>query len=237
VKRIKLVRETKPKSDPNAQPKTFYMRHDRFFTFLGTLIIFLTFVIKEGISDSLKDLVGQLDAAQNIFVIRQDLAFSLNNGKPWSPLPDGQNPTNEQKIDTSNLSQLQTEPLLEIARDLASSLPDRQQFSERADAIESDLSDLPRLKAPTPGSPRRKDYDTVVENLYSKSNDVFTRASVLRHEVFEQAQQLKEKREKNYKIAKWISYFLFAFGWSLTFYGQMSGRPPEGSKLPDSTTT
>jgi len=230
MKGVKITRKQKSDDHQNDDGKTFYIRHDRFFTLLGSFLIFATFITKEAIGENLKDLVSRMDTAENLFVIREDLAFSLNNAKPWSPLLNGENPTNEQKMDASNLSQLQTEPLLEIARQLAKSLPDEKTFSDRADEIESDLSDLPRLKAPPPGSPPQKDYDTAVNNLYNASNDVFTRASGLRHEVFEQAKQLKQKREIRYGIAKWSSYFLFALGWGLTFYGQLSGKEEAAGK-------
>lgn len=50
----------------------FIRRHNRSLTFVGALIVFATFVVKEGFRDHLKGLVKQIDNATSVFVIRQD---------------------------------------------------------------------------------------------------------------------------------------------------------------------
>src|SRR5215469_7882732 len=41
--------------------------------FLGALIVFLTFIVKEGIADTYRDSVATLEQAQNTFALRQEI--------------------------------------------------------------------------------------------------------------------------------------------------------------------
>jgi hypothetical protein len=41
-----------------------------FFTIIGALVVFLTFVIKDAVKEQVKDKVGALDATENVFVLR-----------------------------------------------------------------------------------------------------------------------------------------------------------------------
>jgi hypothetical protein len=50
----------------------FFRRHNRLLTFAGALIVFVTFLVKEGKRESLKDLADSVDAAESVFVIRSD---------------------------------------------------------------------------------------------------------------------------------------------------------------------
>jgi hypothetical protein len=47
-------------------------KHHRLLTFIGALIVFVTFVVKEGLRDHLKDLISSIDATENVFLVRQD---------------------------------------------------------------------------------------------------------------------------------------------------------------------
>jgi hypothetical protein len=52
--------------------RQFVFDHRRWFTFIGAIIVFVTFVAKEVLSDNLKDLVGALENAQTLFELRGD---------------------------------------------------------------------------------------------------------------------------------------------------------------------
>lgn len=52
--------------------KRFIHKHDRLLSTLGALIIFFTFLAREGFRDELKELVDSIDAAQSVFLIRSD---------------------------------------------------------------------------------------------------------------------------------------------------------------------
>jgi hypothetical protein len=44
----------------------------RFLTLIGALIVFVTFVVKEGMNEHLKSVVDSLDLANQLFAIRGD---------------------------------------------------------------------------------------------------------------------------------------------------------------------
>jgi hypothetical protein len=52
--------------------RPFLHKHNRLLTFTGALIVFVTFLVKEGKRESLRDLGDSVDAAESVFVIRHD---------------------------------------------------------------------------------------------------------------------------------------------------------------------
>jgi hypothetical protein len=68
---------TQPESDKSkANTRRFgssrLHRHNRLLTFVGALIVFTTFVVKEGLRERLKDFVDSVGAAESTFMIRGD---------------------------------------------------------------------------------------------------------------------------------------------------------------------
>ncbi|HEY7404197.1 MAG TPA: hypothetical protein VIB39_11790 [Candidatus Angelobacter sp.] len=68
-----------PKSDPpngpifGSKPEEYYSfanilrRHNRLLTFVGALIIFVTFLVKEGLREELRDTEGNIERAMQVF--------------------------------------------------------------------------------------------------------------------------------------------------------------------------
>jgi hypothetical protein len=67
------MRKTTPK------PRSFMKRHSRLISFLGALIVFITFIVKEGLADRWKEDASTLNAAEAAYSIRNDLAHILVN--------------------------------------------------------------------------------------------------------------------------------------------------------------
>ena len=59
--------KSKKKSGKTADGRVrqFLVVHKRWLSFIGAVVVFATFVLKEGLRDNLKDLVGALENAQN----------------------------------------------------------------------------------------------------------------------------------------------------------------------------
>jgi hypothetical protein len=53
--------------------KRFLREHNRVLALIGAAIAFGTFVIKDGLRENLKDLVGSLENARSVFAIRNDM--------------------------------------------------------------------------------------------------------------------------------------------------------------------
>jgi hypothetical protein len=63
------------KKHPEAQESSFrnyVSRHSRLLIFVGALIVFVTFLVKEGLRERLKDLVDSIDTAQSVFVAERE---------------------------------------------------------------------------------------------------------------------------------------------------------------------
>jgi hypothetical protein len=65
--------------------------------------------------------------------------------------------------------------------------------------------------------------ETDIEYLYKARRTRMGTPRTFDQMFFRKARKLKEERELNCTIWRWASYFLFALGWGLTFYGQLSG--------------
>jgi hypothetical protein len=142
VKHIKVVRETKPTTD--ARPDTFYIRHDRFFTLLGTVIIFITFIAKEGFSDKLKDSVSSMEAAESLSILRRDIAFGQTDGKPLPNPQPGKTPTRQESLDDIEVRKLEGQSLAEIAGYQAMSVPDSDDLVKQARTLLGRFDEIDR---------------------------------------------------------------------------------------------
>jgi hypothetical protein len=196
-----------------------HIRRDRFLTLFGSLIVFVTFVTKEGISDSLKDLVSSVENAHNLFTIREDIAFIAH--KPQAQTDSG--PTSAELKDYIELWQRQSESIVSITSDLAKSLRDQKSIQEDGNKIAGNIWEIENALANAKGSTEPERFGEI-KKVYDRALSNYALANQLRVRVIEEANHLKEGREKWYKIAKWSSYVLFTIGWGLTFYGQLSGR-------------
>jgi hypothetical protein len=73
-------------------PKMLHIRRDRFLTLLGSVIIFVTFVLQEGISENLRDLVSNVGTAENLFILRHDTVSRAANRISWPEEPEEDTP-------------------------------------------------------------------------------------------------------------------------------------------------
>lgn len=55
------------------QLRSYVRAHDRLLTFVGALIVFTTFIVKDGLRDRLKDLDDSIERAETVFAQRTDI--------------------------------------------------------------------------------------------------------------------------------------------------------------------
>jgi hypothetical protein len=225
----KTMQRAKPKIEQAAsKPRTLHIRHDRFFTLLGSFIVFATFVVKEGISENFKDLVSSIQTEENMFSVRQETAYRLSNGKSLPPPWSQTEPTRDEKRGFIDLWDRQSEAIVRISLDLATMLPDKNKFQIQADQINNELSEIDTgvdsLTAAPAAQQEETQIDASMKVFFKRSNSIFSDANLLAQDILDEANKLKEKREARYSTAKWLSYALFTFGWGLTFYGQISDK-------------
>jgi hypothetical protein len=63
----------------NSQIKRFLKRRDRLLTVVGAIIVFVTFIIREGAREHLKEVADLLGAAQTTYTLLDNIAFATTN--------------------------------------------------------------------------------------------------------------------------------------------------------------
>jgi hypothetical protein len=118
--------------------------------------------------------------------------------------------------------------LLTISNDLSQVLPDKSKFAPEIEKValgtEQVIVEFQKVQNPANRPADLQRYVDMVDHLGADSLNTYFAAGKAYSDVYEDARALKEKREKIYNIAKWSSYFLFAIGWGIAFYGQLSGK-------------
>lgn len=218
--RLRMAQQT-----ADEHTKMSHLRLNRFLTLLGSLIVFVTFVAKEGISDNLKDLVSSIETAENLFTLRQETTYRLSSAKSLPPPWSEKEPTRDEKQGFIDLWDRQSESIVRISLDLAAALPDEKVFQKQATQITGTLWTIDKgVDNLRVAQQTETQIDAALKDLFKKSNETFSDANLLGQDILDEANRLKNKRKKFYEIAKWTSYALFTLGWALTFYGQLSGK-------------
>lgn len=121
-----------------------------------------------------------------------------------------------------------TQGLNNIDLELARTLPDHKSGFNRAVALYYELNkigtDLINIEDE---DPKIKSDEVRLKELSALSDrclGAHVASLDLNRDVNKTANEVKEKRELHYKIAKYSSYVLFAIGWFLTFYGQITSE-------------
>ncbi|MFZ1007470.1 MAG: hypothetical protein WAN65_11570 [Candidatus Sulfotelmatobacter sp.] len=61
------------------KPVSWLKKHSRLVAFAGALVVFTTFVLKEGFRDYLKDLVDTVDKAETLFSVRHEIDLAVRH--------------------------------------------------------------------------------------------------------------------------------------------------------------
>jgi hypothetical protein len=220
-----MMRLTTAQQKVDKHPRMPHVRLNRFLTLLGSLIVFVTFIAKEGVSDNLKDLVSSIETAENLFTLRQETTYRVSSEKSLPPPWSEKEPTRDEQKGFIDLWDRQSESIVRISLDLAVALPDEKLFQKRASRITDTLWTIDQGVDNLRGAQQTEaQSDAALKDFFRKSNETFSDANLLGQDILDEANRLKNDRQKFYEIAKWTSYALFTLGWSLTFYGQLSSK-------------
>jgi hypothetical protein len=223
-----------PTAAPAAPPKNFYMRHDPFFTLLGTILIFITFIAKESVGEYFKESLTSIEKAEDMFVIRGKFADSLSDKRfIFLPKP-GDDPTRQQAIDSVDLWLPQGDDLAIAGYVLAWQFSDPQSWHEKSDTITMNIENLGGQMAEWEDAHRSEktafQSDSKLRDLYSKSKKSHEDAFDFHKTAWAEAERIKHERAGYVWWANWISYTAFGIGTAITLYGQLSGKAPESPK-------
>jgi hypothetical protein len=210
----------------------FFKGHHTLVTFIGAIIIFFTFIIKEGLREQLKDLVNSTDAAQATFLIRAENhrtwreVIDLRDAftEVWSQQPNSETSVKaiDARLETILSSLYQYHFSLQNAASLLERLPKRsrrgsaQVFNVAASGLrnlEKQVESF-RQKIKT-GQISDSDQNQTATEIADSTSNLGKTIRTLEESTFEEAMHEKEVQESHFKIYTWTSYFLYALGWGL----------------------
>ena len=214
--------------------RSFVRRHTGLLELLGLLVVFITFVIKDGIRDLLKDRVSTLAASEASFMIRHEISTVSHKIDELKPT------LIEEEIDPSVLTEIETRDEIKRLKDSVSVYTSRTWFLIDAlpnnDALEKRISDINKrvdnfvgeasdIEAEAGQRPpltnvkvSNKTFLTLGKGL-SVQDDI----NIFQWEVFNAADKAAEAAEYRYKWATWTSWLFYEFGWLLTFTARLLG--------------
>ena len=226
--------ETATKSHSRSvRAKEFFDKHGPALTFAGALIVFLTFVAKEGIAEYWKETVAAVGQAESSFR-STGLSIELlrrvnvieNSVERLEVATHGLNP--DIRIDEERINAVANEQNLAIVEELLMKLH------------LSDSEVAANLKAAQAQSIQHSEAIRLAAERLANTSDPVALASemmpltmagmVFEHRVNEVVRSVRriaveqrERCEHNLSIARWVSYFLYVVGWALSLAGKFFG--------------
>jgi hypothetical protein len=233
-----------------ARLKIFLGQHRRLMTFTGALIVFVTFVIKDGLREQLKDLVSSIDSAESVFAIRNDTSMTAM----WLQRLQEQVDWIAEKIKLKG-----TTYSSDMVERMHSSL---EIINEVHDCLTVSLDNIMQLLEKAPGQrENEKKYKELEDRLRDLREQrealvmVFTREPMsvlwkiapllnetqkasddtrqLARDVLAEAAKERKSRETIVNAATWASYVLYTLGWGLGLAGRVYGSAGPRERKPN----
>ena len=193
-------------------------KHGRLFPYLGALIVFVTFVVKDGLREHLRDLTSEVTTASNVFEIRAD------NMETWAELGDLEKHLRNDHA--ASIWQPDIRLIQTNAQQMYYSLGAVSYLVETTHG-EQDLVALTALDKELT-SIRFSSLDlnlspATVSTLGLRASAVGLKLAAFEDDVMKHARYTLQEREKWYDLWTWSSYILYTIGWSLGFVGRVYG--------------
>lgn len=207
--------------------------HHRKLTFLGAIIVFSTFVLKDGLQEQLKGLDDAIAGAESLYLLRKDaddlrfrlvdMATKLNLEQPTitfiEKTTDGNDYLNDEiGNNTMNMIRRLSDKVRnpDIAWRITAIEDKQQELSDDAYQLQALNGSDDDNNNPEYISKEQSRIDVQVFKLHRKM-------SLLSDALVKASKEAKEKAEENVHIATWASYFLYALGWGLGLVGRLVG--------------
>jgi hypothetical protein len=236
-----MSRGKAPKHEMAKRP----LKRRRALTIAGALIVFLTFVVKEQIRDSLKDLKDSLAAADTLYTMEQDIrtvelhTFALEEQNSAAQIRQKVAATGNpvalqypREIKTTIAMMKERDALLQSDFERVSKLAEKA-FNKAAlkDPLARMGDALSKFHEATEGKVKEIDsspQDAATLGLAQLNLGYLLLAEVpvldAGGAVLEALKKREEALETIYGWCGWLALFLYVFGWSLSLYGSLSGN-------------
>jgi hypothetical protein len=237
----------KPTSLPPTKGHKFVRwlrRHHRMLTFVGTLIIFGTFIVKDALREQLKDLADSLKSAKAQFI------EELNTSESFAAYA-----RIERKVDSVKAYILDPADLKKLIDDKLEQLT---LAGERIQRMDSALANIESLSEKLSAD---KNIALLIGNIQSQRQTALQKYAEVRKKggilipdprayggvryplgeaeysaeklkdavsdlsriVLDRTESVLKKNERRSSIPTWASYFLYTLGWGLGLVGRLVG--------------
>jgi hypothetical protein len=223
-----------------ASPAKRLARHGRLLAFVGALIVFLTFVVKEELRDHLKGVVDSVEGAKNSFVLRAYLVEIEKESMPKleeiKPIQDGRTLQDALYMET-HLATYDDNAVdnLNALLDVVSHTKDDD--DRRIEEIRETLADMKNLlhsawhtSLNMPSHNDNLQYGVALSQARSQTIHASGQHAIaagkialLTKEALDEADTKKQSATRRYLVCTWFSYALYTVGWSLGLIGRVVG--------------
>jgi hypothetical protein len=235
-----MTTQAKLPAKSTAQPsglKLLFQRHRQLVKYLGAVIVFATFVAKDGKRDTLKDLVASLETAENTFVLREENQFVESRiSELERSFKEFSEESHKSKPDTEWFEEKLNNALHQVQPDLVA-LAMRINNIERILEVApnpQDEQDLRSLKKHVDETYDEWDHFYKAQDARPQSilgvNELGTitaklslNLSLLEGRVLDHARQRRGVEEGHYKLATWASWCFYGLGFVLGLIARIYG--------------
>jgi hypothetical protein len=241
------VPERKGISARFAAVRLFIRKHRRMLISSGgALIVFLTFVVKEGVKEHYKDLATSVDSAESLFIICDSIRVPPN---VFDEVFKAQGRKPQEMIDETIRIMRQEEGYISASltttKRLLYELPDQQARIDKVEKLQLSYAS----KSIDEHTAYVTELDESVINVYKNPKKKGTpepllgvavagkvwdfvkignEAKNLADESLRVAEEIRHEAEWRYEMATQVSYVIYGIGWVLAIVGRVYGVQASG---------
>lgn len=224
---------------------SFVRRHRDAITLYGALIVFATFVVKDGIRDFMKENVSGLDSAeilyytraQNVLMFSTLADVSMKTDAIYGTLPQNDFVRSNREgtdsvLHASRTLITQTKMLCDTVSKLFDKLPHPSgdmasgiaELKRRAESLSENEESLAQiLEDPGTSDVRFKEALHGLSLQLLDARRLNSDLVPLSERVWKQFQTTKNEEMHVSEVSSWASYVLYTIGWSLALVGRLYG--------------
>ncbi len=240
----------------NALFKRFIKKHEKWLTFAGAFIIFMTFVIKEGLGEHWRRTSEAVDTARYFFLLENQVFDTEDHLR--TKLIEVRDLVGKDRPVSSFLRAERDYIFLLLARAdrsldamgiLLEQLPNTKEKKQKADELRQEVFDLNQKLEEYQSKDETEDalvgskHETLTgdslsryELKHKEEKDFFTilytvcdTSRDFTNNVIQIAENVRTVNAKRADHARWISAVLFTLGWGLGLLGKIYGVPESAS--------
>lgn len=218
-------------------------RRHQLLTFIGALMVFFTFVVKEGLRDQVKDVADSIGTADQSYVVRTDIntirdvltetndyLFAMAKGEVRKSKGGSETLRVGILFDEAGVYRTALDNMARLLEKLPQNLQSqysnefndlRKDEAAYYDLIQSTVGELPMWEHDRTGDLRHARLD--LDDLTTRSIDLHLRINSLAAGLRTSADKFRTYVEQRYRLYSWVSYVLFGVGWGLALLGKLIG--------------